>query len=158
MSSYWDAVEPHFTHIDIYEGCDRYKRGMAAVPEAVRHLFATHWLVSEVCNGGFAQFFYNSTGIVAPEAVEGFRAMRCNGLADIVEKAMREFPSPYPREREVRIRHLAANGMSTSPWDGSLFLDQDERFYEALGSSFSDGDVFTHAANAYAEHMPKRRK
>ncbi|WP_369973953.1 DUF4375 domain-containing protein [Polaromonas sp. SP1] len=32
-----------------------------------RHLFAVHWCQSEICNGGFMQFFANSTGVLAPE-------------------------------------------------------------------------------------------
>ncbi|WP_164468170.1 DMP19 family protein [Caulobacter vibrioides] len=45
--------------------------GFSAVPTPSKHLLATHWLQSEVHNGGFSQFFSNSTGVLAPEAVAG---------------------------------------------------------------------------------------
>ncbi|MBK7350623.1 MAG: DUF4375 domain-containing protein [Gemmatimonadetes bacterium] len=71
-------------------------------------MFAAHWCQSEVYNGGLRQFFDNSTGVLAPEAVTGFRAVGMPKTAALLERAMLFFGSSYPRERADRERALAA--------------------------------------------------
>jgi hypothetical protein len=99
---YWELVEPVWETISIYDGPAVYLDGMRAVPEYVGLLFGAHWAYHETGNGGFSQFFRNSTGIVAPEAVRGFRAIGQSSTADVLERAMRQFGRVYPRDREER--------------------------------------------------------
>lgn len=101
-NSYWELVEPHWGVVSIYDGPEAFLSGFAAMSEASRHLFAAHWLQSEVCNGGFGQFFGNSTGVLAPEAAAGFRAIGLPRLAAIVDEAIAWFGDVYPREWDVR--------------------------------------------------------
>ena len=70
-------------------------------------MFAAHFCQSEVCNGGFDQFFWNSTGVLAPEAVEGFRQIGQSQVAALVESAMELLGSPYPRDRDERQERLS---------------------------------------------------
>jgi hypothetical protein len=72
---YWSLIEPVWDEIEIYSGPEEFSRTFAGVPRSAGLLFAAHFCQSEVCNGGFNQFFSNSTGVLAPEAIEGFKAI-----------------------------------------------------------------------------------
>lgn len=90
-------------------------------------LFAAHSCQSEVCNGGFQQFFGNSTGVLAPEAVEGFREIGQSQIAALIERAMSLIGTPYPRDREERQARLTQ--ISRSSLDAL-----DEMFYSLIES------------------------
>ena len=60
-------------------------------------------LEREINNGGFNQFYFNSSGDYAHETVEYLRTIRANHTSLIVEKANKEWPSnQVPKEREER--------------------------------------------------------
>jgi hypothetical protein len=56
-----------------------------------RALFATEQLDQQVCNGGFAQFFWNASGRYAPSAVEGLALLGAPRRQAIVQQAMDAF-------------------------------------------------------------------
>src|SRR5690606_38992919 len=109
-------------------GADRFLREFASAPEPVGHLFAAHWLQSEVRNGGFDQFFANSTGVLAPEAELGFKAIGMPNAAAVIAEQMAWFGPVYPREREDRERKLEK---------GSRLLS---RLFAARGARTPRGD------------------
>ena len=144
----WKAVEPYWQRVDIYGGADGFLRSFAAVPEPVGHLLAVTWCESEACNGGFHQFFKNSTGVLAPEAALGFRALNMPALAEMVEKAMSVFGIPYPREGEERKRILARIGEGAdddAEREWNPFYDLDDGFFATIRD-----DVLCDAADNYA--------
>ena len=100
--SYWDLVEPYWDAVSVHGGAERFTQQFAALPMASQHLYATHWTQSEVQNGGLGKFFDNPTGVLAPEAVEGFRALGMPQTAATLVDAMKLFGDPYPRERKTR--------------------------------------------------------
>lgn len=100
--SYWDVVEPYWEAVDIYADPEEFLRTLAPVPSANALLLAAHWCQSEIRNGGFHQFFTNPTGVLAPEALDGFAAIGRPDLASLLREAMSYFGAPYPRERVVR--------------------------------------------------------
>jgi hypothetical protein len=69
------AVHAGVEAINIYDGPEIFLQTFSQVPRAVGLLYTTAFCQVEVCNGGLHQFFGNSTGILAPEAVEGFVAI-----------------------------------------------------------------------------------
>jgi hypothetical protein len=99
---------------------------------------------TEVCNGGFHQFFSNSTGVLAPEAVEAYRAIGIPEWAEIVAEAMQFFGEPYPRERFDRELPERTYGEDREEWDPFYALD--ERFYDWT----RDGGDWCHVADGYA--------
>ncbi|MCW1885445.1 DMP19 family protein [Luteolibacter flavescens] len=101
-TGYWSLVEPLWDDISIYDAPDVFLRQYAEAPERARLLFAAHWAQSEFMNGGLGQFFSNPTGVLAPEAVEAFRAMGMRHCADLLAEAMAFFGDPYPRDRQTR--------------------------------------------------------
>jgi hypothetical protein len=142
--SYWSLVEPMWSTLNAswYESADEFLRQFRSVRPEAGHLYAAHWCQSEVCNGGLHQFFFNTTGLLAPEALKGFRAIGIGPLAQILKDAMGYFGEPYPRDRSVRNEMLPARSGSRKDWDP--FYNLDTRFFESV-------DRWESAANAYAE-------
>ena len=68
----WDAI-------NIYDGPEVFLTTLNHVSREAGLLFAAYFCQTEVCNGGFHQFFFNSTGVLAPEAVDGFTAIGQTG-------------------------------------------------------------------------------
>ncbi len=56
--------------------------------EGMQYVWAIWWLEAEVNNGGFNQFFYNSSGQFAEEAYKGCLAIGANKTAEIVNSAV----------------------------------------------------------------------
>jgi hypothetical protein len=136
----WRVIEPYWEAVSIYDGPIAFLQGFERLPEPARHLLAVWWCDSEVCNGGFHQFFFNSTGVLAPEALEGFRATGLSEFADFVEAAMGKFEEPYPRDRKTRhaaLRAIQLPGEKRKEWDP--FYDLDDRYYAAKGREGRDG-------------------
>jgi hypothetical protein len=73
-------------------------------------VFRTVWgLVGEVDNGGFDQFYFNSSGDTAYFVPEALQAIGAVEAAKIVSAANAIFPSPHPASnREQRKRELDA--------------------------------------------------
>jgi len=141
MSDYWSIVEPFWEAINIYEGPEVFRQTFDSVPKVSGLLFAAHLCQSEVCNGGFRQFFSNSTGVLAPEAAEGFREIGQSKVAILIQSAIGLLGSPYPRDREewqVRLRQVRK---------GSLDL-LDEEFFVLIES---ENGGFQTAADGYSE-------
>jgi len=139
--SAWQIVSPYWTSVDIYGSANAFLSTFAQVPEPAGHLLAVRWCESEVCNGGFHQFFTNLTGVLAPEATRGLRAINLPTIAEIVEKAMALFGTRYPRENQERRQILSA--LADDP-----FSALDRAFYDSTAD-----DVLYDAADAYAAQM-----
>lgn len=101
-NSYWKYVEPIWDSVSIYDGSELFLRDFNEATEKQRVLFAAHWAQSEIMNGGLGQFFANSTGVLAPEAVEAFRALGMPKCASHLSEAMKFYGENYPRERSSR--------------------------------------------------------
>ena len=142
-NGYWRLVDPIWDSISIYDGAETFLQEFREVPPAVGNLLAGHWCQSEVDNGGLHQFFWNSTGVLAPEAVRAFRAIGLIEWADIVEEAMSFFGQPYPREQADRQKSLT-DPLTKNRKEWDPFIDLDNRFYE------TDHDQWEQLANTYA--------
>lgn len=117
-------------------------------------IFPTQWLCNEVYNGGFHQYFSNGTGLHAPEAISGFRALGLVDIAEIAEKGMSVFGPDYPRERAVREAFLdAIPGDDISDWNP--FFELDDVFYDAMkipgAPDLYEEDRFTIAAKDFVK-------
>jgi hypothetical protein len=106
--SYWDLIEPVLDEINIYDGEANFLKSIQPISRPLVLLYAAHFCQSEVCNGGFLQFFKNSTGVLCPEAIEGFKLIGMPQLASVIETAAALLGSPYPRDREARSNALLA--------------------------------------------------
>ncbi len=145
---YWSLVEPVWLPLNRSwdDGPDEFLRQFRDIRAEIGHLYAAHWCQSEVCNGGLHQFFSNSTGILAPEALQGFRAIDLQEWASILAEAMQFFGTPYPRERYGRWQRLQILDSRKPPeWD--MFKGLNKRFYAWL---HAESDRWERAADVYS--------
>ncbi|MFC1884772.1 DMP19 family protein [Thermodesulfobacteriota bacterium] len=80
----------------------------------------------EVNNGGFSQFFYNSSGDYAHESLEALREIGAESAAELLEKAIDQFPDgTVPKDRDERIAVLEQiRDRAEKVWNGL-----DDKFY-----------------------------
>lgn len=75
-------------------------------PEPYRVLELADMLDGEVGNGGVSQYFYNSSGDLAPAAVVAMRDLGLPVQAAAIERGVAMFPQPYPTDTEERRKSL----------------------------------------------------
>ena len=145
--AYTSVYAPYYDRFNFYDGREAWLKSISEIPKKAVDLFCVHWLHLEVYNGGFWQYFYNSTATSAPEAQEGFKAIGMQRVADIVEEAMVRLGTPYPMEKSVREKIVG------SPQDRMDFDALDAAFYEAADTDtfFRKLPKFVPFANAYAQ-------
>ena len=74
----------------------------AEISEAERVFICIWQLEAEVNNGGFAQYFTNSSGDLAADAPAALEAIGATHTASIVRGANAIFPGGPPRDRDAR--------------------------------------------------------
>jgi Domain of unknown function (DUF4375) len=128
VESYWEVVEPLFSVISLSEGPEAYGKSTASIPRPSLLLFAAHMCVAEIHNGGMLQLFWNHTGVIVPEGIEGFVTMGMPLLAKILRDALRPLGTSYPRDREDRWEALLAASERSKPELMRMFekLDPDD--------------------------------
>ena len=96
---------------------------------------------------GLGQFFSNSTGVLAPEAAEGFEEIGMPNCASILRRSMQFFGDPYPRDRLMREQKL--EDFHTEFGEDAIPLLE---FEDAMATEIEDENGgFWNAANKYAE-------
>lgn len=91
--------------------------------------FITQRLEAEVNNGGFSQFFYNSSGNFANELFDSFVTIGAEKTAQICKKAVEIFGCKIPTDRAERDAFL--DQMLTDNINAVLH-ECDNMFYECL--------------------------
>jgi hypothetical protein len=115
ITAYYEWLRLHLKRIPFSKTTQEYLDSIADLPQPVLAIFAAHCCDSEIGNGGFLQLFYNPTGIVVPEAYDGYVAVGKPELAAIVQRAAKLLGEPYPREwGERQEALLVTSGKSLS--------------------------------------------
>lgn len=83
-------------------------------------------LEREINNGGFHQFYYNSSGNFASETVEALKVIGAKRAAQVVQKANSEFPNgKVPKDWDLRDKILSEIALKASEnWN-----ELDAKFY-----------------------------
>ena len=144
---YWSLVEPIWETVSIYDGADAFLEQYSASSEKSRILFAAHWCQSEINNGGFEQFFSNSTGVLAPEGVQAFRTIGMPQTAALIEQAMAVFGPAYLRDRDEREDALEAIWEAAGDDEAEPFGNLDDLFFDLVET---ENGGFRSAADSYA--------
>jgi hypothetical protein len=126
--SYWNFIEPYWNVFDIYNGPEGFESSIRGAPRPAVLLYAAHFCQSEVHNGGFLQFFWNNTGVLAPEAIEGYSVIGMPTLASLVKEAASALGVPYPRDRDDRWDALLVASGHTSRELKKIFKQQPNRY------------------------------
>lgn len=102
--------------------------------EAEKTFLYVEILETEINNGGFDQYFFNSSGNYSQETLEALKKIGAIKTAKIVEEAYSYFPeSPIPKNNEKR-REILENidAQTTEKW-----IELEDAFYlyqENIGS------------------------
>lgn len=104
----------------------QYGEEMSVLSDEERIFYITQTLEMEVNNGGFSQFFYNSSGDFSNELVGAFTAIGANTTAAICQKAIDAFGRDIPVDRDERQKML--DEMESDELDEILEECDDEFF------------------------------
>ena len=90
-------------------------------------VFATYWLEAEVNNGGFNQFYFNSTGIFAEMAEIGFRVIGPPKFSELTKKANDTYS-----EEKIRLEKFDDGSPESfiESYENNPLNDLDQKFYE----------------------------
>ncbi len=124
-------INPVWFTADFYESVDVLEETLVRFSLPQRLIWAVLWTSAEICNGGLDQYFSNSTGMIWPEAIEGFEAIGRRDLAEIMSAAVACFPSPPARDRKTRCEALDA--LAEDALD-----DLTGRYYDLEGDLFGE--------------------
>ncbi len=143
LKNRWTAIEKLWDQINIYDGPDIFLSSYSAAGQPAGLLYAAHFAESEICNGGFKQQFSNSTGILSPEAVQGFQLIGMHQTAQILLTAMETLGHPFPRERKTRQEVLESVPLQT-------LRDLDKQFFQLI---WTENGGFLAASDAFVINM-----
>ena len=130
MEHIWNLTDTNDFVVAMTEHLDnktQYGEDMSALSEAERIFYITQTLEMEVNNGGFSQFFYNSSGNFSNELVGAFTAIGANATAAICQKAISAFGRDIPVDRDEREEML-----------DELGSDEIDEILEECDSAFLD--------------------
>ncbi|WP_443747359.1 DMP19 family protein [Asticcacaulis solisilvae] len=122
---------------------------------AAQVLVPAHFCDAEICNGGFYQLFFNSTGIFAKSGQQAFIVLGMPETAALIEKALLWFSQEELPVREVRIEKLTSHRAAIElripdaqreDWDPFAALD--DLYYEVADR---ENGGFVAAADRFAE-------
>ncbi|MER9882543.1 MULTISPECIES: DUF4375 domain-containing protein [unclassified Mesorhizobium] len=121
-----------------------YHKVISKIPVPIKNVLCVELLHWQVLNGGFWQYFYNSYGITASGAIQGFVAMGLERHADLTRQACALFGEYFPEDRSVRM-----DLVGKSVGDGITFEALDDAFY-TLEENDQDSAVVALVAYATA--------
>ena len=126
---WWDVIAPAFDELQTpYEPDPR----LAELTPGQRALYALHWARSEIGNGGFHQYLYNSTGVLANEAQLGAELIAAAEFAELFREVRTLlFGDAFPEEQAGRIGVL--EGLSDEALERLEELT--DRFYDVMEST-----------------------
>jgi len=133
----WAAIVLVWDAVSIYDGVEIFDASLALATPRQRHFYAFWWTQSEVANGGFHQYFANPTGIVAPTALDGLRALGATAAA----KALAEACAPFDMMR-ITDRHYRDSVLAKL--DDNVFDNADTAFTKACPKVFKLAAAYIH--------------
>ena len=143
------VIEPLWFTVSIYDGEQQYNSDLRNYSKPQRYIFAIQWYLAEVYNGGHDQFFFNSTGIVWRDALEGFKAIGMDKCADILSEAAMRMGGCPSMDREERWEQQEKHNAEFDDLDSQLYnMDESELYTLMLDymarnaeSFYFDGDI-----------------
>jgi hypothetical protein len=121
-----EVIEPLWWSVSIYDGLKQYEKDLSRFSREQRLIFACHWYMAEVNNGGHDQFYSNSTGIVWRDAMDGFIAVGKPEVAKIIQDSARRMGDDPSFDREERNRTLEALRPDFDDLDTLFYKVEDE--------------------------------
>lgn len=116
------VIEPVWWLGNIYEDYATYEQSLAQFSQEQRLVFAIFWYQAEVDNGGHDQFYFNPTGIVWHDALQGLAAIGNQAAFNVLKESIKRLGGTPSYDREIRCQQLEANQLG--------FDDLDDEFYK----------------------------
>jgi hypothetical protein len=140
----WALIEQYWPDSEADE-----KSQLAAGTAGQKAIYAVTLFAREVDNGGLDQFFWNSSGDLYPEVVEGLARIGAATLAEALESAAKFFGDDqvYP-DRKHRQQKLDTTPRETKR---ELFEPLENQFYGEKGSA---EELVTPLFLRYIAHHP----
>ncbi len=116
--------------------------------------FFNQTIEREVNNGGFNQFYYNSSGDYAHETVESLKSIGAEKTALIIQKANAQFPNNIvPKDRDDRQKIIEQiEDKANDIWEK---LDEDFYKYEEDLNALNMGYIREHKEHFILNHTSK---
>ena len=95
------------------------RKGLASFTRGERLVYAIEGMVREVNNGGWNQFFFNSSGALAFDLVPALEAVGSKENLSIAQRALKIFGKPASLSEEERSKQLAkvTKDGENNPWE-----------------------------------------
>jgi len=124
-----DNAEPHellsnLSSIIMYK---EQEHGIESLSQQERYIYAVDGMLTEVNNGGFNQFFFNSTGELAYDLVPALEVIGSIKLKDIAARAIDIFGKIPSLDEDSRYAHLEK---ITQDDELQLWEECDDEFYD----------------------------
>lgn len=121
------ALIDHVVDVRIGTRKDEEYEIVSGLSAGFRMVYTTWWLEAEVNNGGFNQYFWNSAGRFAKEALAGFERLGATEHAALVAEAI----AIEAEERSAQQKHKDAGTVEafSESYETSRLGALDERFY-----------------------------
>ena len=122
------AVEPMFWNVSVYDGEEKYLQDLKSFSPEQRYVFAITSYESEVNNGGHDQFYFNSSGLVWQDAMNGFKELGLTEYYDVIDESAKRLGGNPSKDRIERQEQLEKLKPVTE--GGTAFDDLDDKFYK----------------------------
>ena len=95
------------------------RKGLASFTRGERFVYAIEGMVREVNNGGWNQFFFNSSGALAFDLVPALEAVGSKKNLSIAQRALKIFGKPASLGEDERSKQLAkvTRDGENNPWE-----------------------------------------
>ena len=136
-----DAIVQH-VHLRVAGEWGHEARVIRSLPTGVQAIYAT-WLVdAEVNNGGFNQYFFNSSGQYAGEALAGYELLEAEEYAAVMRSAIATFEIDRQRLAPYYEAHTLESFSESYRHTGLGEVDQ--RYYALGDRIYHRWAVFVH--------------
>lgn len=121
----YEIIDPVGASVNINDDYTAYEKSLEPFSTGQRYILSICWYLAEVNNGGHDQFYFNSTGVVWEDAINGFQAIGVPEFSEIIQKSAQRLggtPSKECFERRKQLDQFAPD-----------FSDLDTTLYETEG-------------------------
>lgn len=101
--------------------------GLQTLSPGFRAVYPTWWVEAEVNNGGFNQYFWNSSGELARDAADGFKLLELAELAGLMERAIAVRDRDAERMKAFKNRGTIED--FSKSYEGNPLSALDKEFY-----------------------------
>ena len=119
----FQVIEPLWFSVNIYDGEDKYLNDLKQFSIPQKYVFAIYWYRTEVNNGGHDQFYFNSTGIVWKDALDGFGEIGLEGFQSVLKESIKRMGGNPSMDRDERQEQLLDKMQAD-------FEDLDTKYYQ----------------------------